>query len=558
VPDEIKFGAVAKREIRALKAAQGHPNIMPFLGFTGPPKPNPFKPSKKQHDDFSEAPLLLGADLSHSDGDWDRSSSFDDDEDDDNGGDDYGAKLNPATMTAQQWDWVFSRQPWMGGIILPYIPLRLLDLIEIGWTAKRPLLVETCMRQILEGLAWLHDEAGLIHRDISPTNIVVTVGRYIKSKEESRQTGAGEDDGRGILQCMISDFGCATFYRPATTTVSIKAPEKCLPPGANSNNSSSSHGETKDQHVGDDDVNDDNDVNMLDRLRNPEQSYNQKLTFEVGTRAYRAPELLFSSDDYTNAIDIWSAGVIFAEMYLGGPLFSSDTDITQICAIVKVLGAITEQSWPEYQCMPDAGKLLFNIRERTPLSQILLSRQATAATSNDPSSFTISTKCDEYSLEGTSLSSCEPRTLISLPALELIENMIVYSGAARPSAKAALEFRDRYIMRTKDLELQSDPRVQSQQQQVLIMEDVNHHHDGVHEFLQQCIIDERELLSKVRVLRKRRSNEHEDPASMNPYDHPFGLTDSDIESYDFDQDNDDSDSNHVEKMEGEEGEIPMI
>ncbi|OAQ30597.1 hypothetical protein K457DRAFT_39147, partial [Linnemannia elongata AG-77] len=55
-------------------------------------------------------------------------------------------------------------------------------------------------------------------------------------------------------------------------------------------------------------------------------------------RAYRAPELLFSSGKYTNAIDIWSAGVLFAEMYLGKHLFEADSDIGQVCAIVKVLG----------------------------------------------------------------------------------------------------------------------------------------------------------------------------------------------------------------------------
>lgn len=238
-----------------------------------------------------------------SDRDSDKSVSYDSDSGDDDVGD-YGATLNPSTMTVQQWNWVFSRQPWMGGIILPYVPLRLLDLIDIGWTAKRPRMVEMCMRQVLEGLAWLHDEVGLIHRDISPTNIVVAVGRCVKGKEDAE----GEEDSRGIVQCMISDFGCATFYQPGAVTVSME------------------HVEDQSQNLG--------------------PSLDQKLTFEVGTRAYRAPELLFSSSNYTNAIDIWSAGVIFAEMYLGRPLFTADTDITQICAIVKVLGAITEQSWP--------------------------------------------------------------------------------------------------------------------------------------------------------------------------------------------------------------------
>jgi len=55
---------------------------------------------------------------------------------------------------------------------------------------------------------------------------------------------------------------------------------------------------------------------------------------------------LFSSSNYTNAIDIWSAGVLFAELYLGRHLFEADSDIGQVCAIVKVLGTPTEEKWP--------------------------------------------------------------------------------------------------------------------------------------------------------------------------------------------------------------------
>lgn len=67
-------------------------------------------------------------------------------------------------------------------------------------------------------------------------------------------------------------------------------------------------------------------------------------------RAYRAPELLFSSGDYSTSVDIWSAGVLFAEMFLGKTLFEADSDIGQVCSIVKVLGTPTEENWPVMCC----------------------------------------------------------------------------------------------------------------------------------------------------------------------------------------------------------------
>lgn len=50
------------------------------------------------------------------------------------------------------------------------------------------------------------------------------------------------------------------------------------------------------------------------------------LTNYVVTRWYRAPELLCTSEDYGEAIDIWSIGCIIGEMLLGRPLFPSRQD----------------------------------------------------------------------------------------------------------------------------------------------------------------------------------------------------------------------------------------
>ncbi|KAF9392904.1 Cyclin-dependent kinase 20 [Podila verticillata] len=411
VPEGIKFGVKAKREIRALKAAQGHPNVVPFLGFTGPCIENPSVENSESSVLSSLPPIGLGAQQAHQEGpvlgfgrplfadapetsdpqETEASilhtglsfqlnhaalsdSEYSDSDKSDHERYDNSNNNEPVMKDAKYWRRVFDRQPRPGGIILPYAPITLHDLIWIGWTRTRPLLVESCMRQILAGLEWIHGEARLIHRDISSGNILVS-GYCIGDQEQ--KPGFGKS---GIVQCMISDFGCATPYEGTRVTEQNRS--------------------------------------------NSAEENSQGFTFEVGTRAYRAPELLFSSGDYSTSVDIWSAGVLFAEMFLGRTLFEADSDIGQVCSIVKVLGTPTEENWPEYSTMPDYGKLLFKSLDTTPLATILRPRPETSITVTDNS---------------------EPPTLITETAFELIERMIVYSGRGRISAKEALAYKDRYL-----------------------------------------------------------------------------------------------------------------
>ena len=47
----------------------------------------------------------------------------------------------------------------------------------------------------------------------------------------------------------------------------------------------------------------------------------------ICSRYYRAPELIFGADQYTNAIDVWSIACVMAEMILGEPLFPGESAI---------------------------------------------------------------------------------------------------------------------------------------------------------------------------------------------------------------------------------------
>jgi serine/threonine protein kinase len=63
----------------------------------------------------------------------------------------------------------------------------------------------------------------------------------------------------------------------------------------------------------------------------------------ICSRYYRAPELIFGSQVYTPAIDIWSVGCILAEMLLGEPVFKGENSMGQLVEIIKVLGTPTRE-----------------------------------------------------------------------------------------------------------------------------------------------------------------------------------------------------------------------
>ncbi|KAL3108099.1 hypothetical protein niasHT_017593 [Heterodera trifolii] len=84
---------------------------------------------------------------------------------------------------------------------------------------------------------------------------------------------------------------------------------------------------------------------------------------QVATRWYRAPELLFGAIQYSPAVDLWALGCIFAEFFNGEPLFAGKTDIEQLTRLFVVMGTPTEQSWPGWELLPDANKVMFDMVE---------------------------------------------------------------------------------------------------------------------------------------------------------------------------------------------------
>jgi kinase len=63
----------------------------------------------------------------------------------------------------------------------------------------------------------------------------------------------------------------------------------------------------------------------------------------ICSRYYRAPELIFSAEDYTAAVDIWSVGCVIAELILLEPVFPGESSTDQLVEIIKILGTPNRQ-----------------------------------------------------------------------------------------------------------------------------------------------------------------------------------------------------------------------
>ncbi|XP_024128835.1 cyclin-dependent kinase 6 isoform X2 [Oryzias melastigma] len=75
-------------------------------------------------------------------------------------------------------------------------------------------------------------------------------------------------------------------------------------------------------------------------------TFNIALTPGVVTLWYRAPEVLLNSV-YMSSVDMWSAGCIFAELFLLRPLFKGFTEVQQLQKIFEVIGLPSEEEWPQ-------------------------------------------------------------------------------------------------------------------------------------------------------------------------------------------------------------------
>ncbi|CAI5701156.1 hypothetical protein KXD40_004266 [Peronospora effusa] len=103
----------------------------------------------------------------------------------------------------------------------------------------------------------------------------------------------------------------------------------------------------------------------------------QLFTNKVVTLWYRPPELLLGATSYDASIDMWSIGCVFAELYIGHPIFQGKTELEQITKIFDICGTPTTESWPDYKFLTHSSTFVPEKPKPKRLREYLL-REATA------------------------------------------------------------------------------------------------------------------------------------------------------------------------------------
>ena len=94
----------------------------------------------------------------------------------------------------------------------------------------------------------------------------------------------------------------------------------------------------------------------------------------VGSRWYRAPEILLKSCEYDPAVDMWAMGAIMAEMFTFRPLFQGSSEADVIYKICSVIATPDRDSWDEGLQFAQAVRYQFpqfpgvNLSELMPLA----------------------------------------------------------------------------------------------------------------------------------------------------------------------------------------------
>ncbi|CAO3635833.1 unnamed protein product [Cunninghamella blakesleeana] len=91
---------------------------------------------------------------------------------------------------------------------------------------------------------------------------------------------------------------------------------------------------------------------------------NREYTSCVVTRWYRPPELFLGERRYTTAIDMWGIGCVFGELLKSRPILQGHDDIDQLKRIFLLCGSPTQENFPGWNKLQDAGNVKFEPSSR--------------------------------------------------------------------------------------------------------------------------------------------------------------------------------------------------
>ncbi|KAH9625022.1 hypothetical protein KSS87_008089 [Heliosperma pusillum] len=269
-------------------------------------------------------------------------------------------------------------------LVLEYLPTDLASVISDGKRRREKESgisvgeIKRWMIQILLGVDACH-RSNIVHRDLKPSNLLVSAHgarillepgfpsstddlqhnqHTVPSESEPgtsndlvQQARANEDQGDANREQLLRTLVERKEKNPSIDDIDK---ESNVPDGDFSCLATCTASEIEDDFGG---------SYSCDPYEGVEDNHGL-LTSCVGTRWFRAPELLYGSTNYGIEIDLWSLGCIFAELLSLEPLFPGTSDIDQLARIFNTLGNLTEENFPGCSNLPDYKMISFNKIEK--------------------------------------------------------------------------------------------------------------------------------------------------------------------------------------------------